>query len=83
MGSFRNMDENTHNYHHPPFIQHWWQFFDCEKWTLLLHPLEGHGYWDGKQVFGLFLKILIITEPLLYSLELLSGKQTIVFLEAG
>jgi hypothetical protein len=33
-------------------INAWWQFFGCEKWTLILHPCEGHGRWDGKEAFG-------------------------------
>lgn len=37
---------------HPAFIEQWWRFFGCEKWTVLLKPLEGHGLWDGKEVFG-------------------------------
>ncbi len=34
------------------FISHWWEFFGCTKWTLALIPIEGHGSWDGKEVFG-------------------------------
>lgn len=34
------------------FIAGWWKLFGCETWTLLLEPLEGHGFWDGKQPFG-------------------------------
>ena len=36
----------------PDFLVSWWQFFHCEKWTLVLEPIEGHGSWDGKQCFG-------------------------------
>jgi hypothetical protein len=36
----------------PQFILRWWQFFKCEQWTILLEPIEGHGYWDGNQCFG-------------------------------
>ncbi len=34
------------------FIAAWWRFFNCESWTILLEPIEGHGLWDGKQPFG-------------------------------
>ncbi len=44
-------DNNQQN-EHPRFLVKWWQFFGCEKWSLLLKPLEGHGLWDGKEVFG-------------------------------
>ncbi len=34
------------------FIAKWLSFFNCETYTLLLQPLETHGLWDGKKVFG-------------------------------
>lgn len=34
------------------FLKSWWKFFRCEQWELWLQPIEGHGLWDGKQVFG-------------------------------
>lgn len=34
------------------FIAAWWRFFKCTKWTVVLEPIEGHGKWDGKDVFG-------------------------------
>ncbi len=34
------------------FLNNWWHFFGCEKWELWLQPIEGHGLWDGKEVFG-------------------------------
>jgi hypothetical protein len=34
------------------FLNRWWHFFRCEKWELWLQPIEGHGLWDGKEVFG-------------------------------
>ena len=43
-------DDTKH--HYPRLLSWWWQLFGCEKWTLLLKPLEGHGLWDGRQVFG-------------------------------
>lgn len=36
----------------PRFLNSWWQQFRCEKWELILRPIEGHGLWDGKEVFG-------------------------------
>ncbi len=34
------------------FIANWIRLFDCEAWTVFLEPIEGHGTWDGKKVFG-------------------------------
>ncbi|MBG9377018.1 DUF3291 domain-containing protein [Panacibacter sp. DH6] len=34
------------------FISGWWHFFKCEVYTMLLEPLEGHGKWNGEEVFG-------------------------------
>jgi len=34
------------------FIAAWYRFFRCEVRTILLEPVSGHGYWDGKQPFG-------------------------------
>lgn len=36
----------------PSFIKYWWKFFRVEIWELQLEPIEGHGTWDGKAVFG-------------------------------
>ena len=36
----------------PAFIKGWWKLFRCEIWQILLEPMEGHGTWDGKPVFG-------------------------------
>jgi hypothetical protein len=38
----------------PSFIKTWWKFFGVEIWELQLEPIEGHGTWDGKEVFGVF-----------------------------
>ena len=34
------------------FISQWFSFFSCETYTLFLEAIEGHGTWDGKEVFG-------------------------------
>jgi len=34
------------------FIKKWYLFFGCELCTMILEPVEGHGTWDGKKVFG-------------------------------
>lgn len=34
------------------FIAKWYRLFNCEVFTLYLQPIEGHGTWDGKKVFG-------------------------------
>ncbi len=36
------------------FISGWFQFFNCETFTVFLDPIEGHGLWDKKKVFGEF-----------------------------
>ena len=35
-----------------PVIAKWIKLFNCETWTIILEPIEGHGQWDGKKVFG-------------------------------
>lgn len=42
----------NHNFIYGSFITGWWKFFACETWTIFLDPVEGHGAWDGKEVFG-------------------------------
>ncbi len=37
---------------HIPFIARWLKIFKAEVSTLTLQPIEGHGTWDGKEVFG-------------------------------
>lgn len=37
---------------HGSFINAWWNFFRCETYTIMLEPIEGHGTWDGNEVFG-------------------------------
>ena len=34
------------------FIQKYWKLFGCTATTFILEPIEGHGLWDGKEVFG-------------------------------
>jgi len=34
------------------FVAGWIRLFGCEAWTIFLEPIEGHGTWDGKKVFG-------------------------------
>ncbi len=36
----------------PNFLQKWFKFFHAEVLTIILQPIEGHGTWDGKKVFG-------------------------------
>ena len=38
----------------PRFFLWWWKIFGAERYTLNLQPIEGHGTWDGKEVFGSF-----------------------------
>ena len=34
------------------FINRWWKFFKAQQFTLVLEPIEGHGSWENKPVFG-------------------------------
>ncbi len=34
------------------FINKWWQLFGCNLKSYILQPIEGHGLWDKKEVFG-------------------------------
>ncbi len=34
------------------FISKWLNLFGCQTLTYFLEPIEGHGLWDGKKVFG-------------------------------
>jgi hypothetical protein len=34
------------------FISFWLYLFRCEVFTIFLKPMEGHGLWDKKEVFG-------------------------------
>jgi hypothetical protein len=36
----------------PSFLRKWLSFFHCKSITYLLKPIEGHGLWNGKEVFG-------------------------------
>jgi len=36
----------------PSFLTSWWKFFGCERYDIFLQPLEGHGTWNGRAVFG-------------------------------
>ena len=36
----------------PTFITWWWKMFKTTNTVYQLEPIEGHGLWDGKQVFG-------------------------------
>jgi hypothetical protein len=36
----------------PKFFYTYWKFFNCDIKEFLLEPIEGHGLWDRKKVFG-------------------------------
>ncbi len=36
----------------PLLINKWWDIWKCEKWTIKMEAIEGHGTWDGKKCFG-------------------------------
>ena len=46
------------------FINGWLLFFQCEIWTILLEPIEGHGKWDQKEPFGNLPKQTIYEGPI-------------------
>lgn len=52
---YLNKEDIIHNLY-GAFINKWLAFFNCETWTILLEPLEGHGKWDGKEPFGMLAK---------------------------
>jgi hypothetical protein len=36
----------------PSFIIAYWKYFRCDLKQITMQPAEGHGLWDGKEVFG-------------------------------
>ena len=38
-------------YPYGKFIYGWLKLFRCEQFVVLMEPCEGHGVWDGKEVF--------------------------------
>lgn len=46
------------------FIAGWWRFWECEVLTIVLNPVEGHGTWDGKAVFGTLNQSRIKHQPI-------------------
>ena len=48
----RDRDDLKNEFIYGSFINTWFKRFNCEIFTLFLQPLEGHGKWDGKEVFG-------------------------------
>ena len=52
-----SFNETAHiNMLYGSFISNWLRLFNCETWTVLLEPIEGHGKWDGKEPFGILSK---------------------------
>src|SRR5436305_1774976 len=41
-----------HSAYIPPFIKNYFEFFKCDVKQIIMQPVEGHGLWDGKKVFG-------------------------------
>jgi hypothetical protein len=55
VGGFGENDSTSSDYLkelYGSFISNWFRFFKCETFTILLEPTEGHGLWDGKEVFS-------------------------------
>jgi len=40
------------SFYNDSFVSTWWNRFKCEKWSILLEPLQSHGTWEGKEPFG-------------------------------
>ncbi len=38
--------------HIPSFIKNYFKIFKCDLKQFIMQPLEGHGLWDGKKIFG-------------------------------
>jgi hypothetical protein len=36
----------------PSFIKKYFRFFKCDVKQIIMQPVEGHGLWNGKKVFG-------------------------------
>ena len=50
---FKNFPEQVVHYKlFGSFIMKWFAFFNCQTITYVLDPIEGHGRWDGKTIFG-------------------------------
>ena len=55
VGSMESYDGDNKTFYkqlYGSFIAGWIGLFRCEVWTIFLEPIEGHGLWDGKKVFG-------------------------------
>ena len=48
----------------PRFIYKYWKFFKCDVKEFLLQPIEGHGSWDGKNIFGELPKQTAVDSPI-------------------
>ncbi len=46
-------DDTTNDLILGKFVAKWLAFFNCDTYTLLLDPIESHGLWDKKKVFGI------------------------------
>jgi hypothetical protein len=46
----------SENENAPEFINKYYKFFHCDVKEFLLEPIEGHGLWNGKKIFGNLLK---------------------------
>ena len=53
INEIENLNSSSINYNlYGSVLNKWMQIFNCETWTILLDPIEGHGKWDGKEPFG-------------------------------
>lgn len=51
-GSLINPQSLLANNSIPSFLKKYWKLFGCITTVYVLEPIEGHGLWDGKKVFG-------------------------------
>ena len=52
---YENFNKGLDDFHQQLFgifISKWLSFFKCEAYTILMEPIESHGLWDEKKVFG-------------------------------
>ncbi|MGL6267396.1 MAG: hypothetical protein ACRC2O_05700, partial [Chitinophagaceae bacterium] len=50
--SIHEKTADIHTILYGPFISKWWNWFNCETWTITLELIDGHGSWDGKKLFS-------------------------------
>lgn len=47
-----NTEDDFHQFNNTSVISKWWNTFTCERWTILLQPLQSHGKWGDVDPFA-------------------------------